>query len=438
VRRALIAAFATILAGAAILVPALPAAAHVVPSTTIALDVHQDDITAAITLPIADLRTASGISLPTTGAPGRSTASAVSAYIEQHFHVTTDDDEWAVTIADVDTADAEQWGTGAFPAVTATATLTPADPTDLRSFTIDYDAIIHQVITADIFVTLHRDWATGQLEATRSIGTISLDTVTGTVPPLPVDLDDGSLWQGFIGMVRAGMAHIADGTDHQLFLLTLLLPAPLLAARWRWGAAAAPRTALRRITAITIAFTIGHSITLALGTLGVPVPQQAVEAAIAASILVAAAHALRPLFPGREPLVAGAFGLVHGMAFSSTLSALDLSGAQLGLSLLGFNIGIEIMQLAVVAVTLPPLVVLARTTAYRPLRIVAAAITGVAAVGWLLDRVGAANAVGTAADGIGALSPYIAVALWLGAVATVLAGRRTGRDITRNGEQRTL
>jgi hypothetical protein len=173
-------------------------------------------------------------------------------------------------------------------------------------------------------------------------------------------------------MLRLGISHIADGTDHQLFLLTLLLPAPLLAVRRRWREVVPTGRAVRRISAITIAFTIGHSVTLALGTLGLPVPQQPVEALIAVRILIAAAHALRPLFPGREPLIAGVFGLVHGMAFSTTLSALDLSGKQLALSLLGFNLGIEVMQLVVVLVVLPPLIVLARTRAYRPLRSCAA------------------------------------------------------------------
>lgn len=139
-------------------------------------------------------------------------------------------------------------------------------------------------------------------------------------------------------MVGMGIGHIADGTDHQLFLLTLLLPAPLLAVRRRWRGVTTTGAVIRRISAITLAFTLGHSLTLILGTLGLPVPQQPVEAAIAVSVLVASAHALRPLFPGREPLVAGPFGLIHGMAFSTTLAQLNLTGSQLALSLLGFNV----------------------------------------------------------------------------------------------------
>jgi hypothetical protein len=169
---------------------------------------------------------------------------------------------------------------------------------------------------------------------------------------------------------------------------------------------------------------VGHSVTLALGTLGLPVPQQPVEAAIAVSILIAAAHALRPLFPGREPLVAGLFGLVHGMAFSTTLASMNLTGSQLALSLLGFNLGIEAMQLIVVLLVLPPLLVLARAPAYRPLRIVAALVTAAAAAGWLLDRIGVITPLAGAADRLGPASPWIAGALWIAAAVDLIRGRR--------------
>ncbi|WP_432534052.1 HupE/UreJ family protein [Kineococcus arenarius] len=428
---------AALCAAAAVLAAAAPASAHVVPSTVVELDVHADDITAALTLPVGDLVTASGIDVPAGGTVPAATAERIAAYVEDHFDVSSGSGEWSVEVGDVGAAEVEQWGTGAFDAVTATATLTPPSADDLRTFTLDYDAILHQVVTADVFVLLRSDWAVGEVETSRSLGSITLDTVSGTVPPLLVDLEDGSAWQGFTGMFTLGVSHIAEGTDHQLFLLTLLLPAPLLAAslagRRRWSEVAPAGRAVRRITAITIAFTIGHSLTLALGTIGLPVPQQTVEALIAVSILIAAAHAVRPLFPGREPVVAGAFGLVHGMAFSTTLSALNLTGGQLALSLFGFNLGIEAVQLLVVLLVLPPLVVLARTAVHGPLRVAAAAVTALAAVGWLLDRVGLPTPLGAAADSLGALSPWIAAALWVAAAwvlvrSSTAAGSRDARE----------
>ncbi|WP_353808639.1 HupE/UreJ family protein [Agromyces sp. SYSU T00194] len=419
-RRSVVAALAVLAAGAAALLPAPAASAHVVPSTVIALDVHDSDITATVTLPESDLATASGVDVGDV--LDDSEAAALEAYLEDHFAVASDDGAWTVDATAVELGSTEQWGTGAFDTVTATVLLTPADASEVRAFTLEYDAIVHQVVTADVSVILHSDWAAGELESARDLGTISADTVTGGVSPLAIDLDDGSWWQGFAGMLGLGVSHIAKGTDHQLFLLTLLLPAPLLAAGGRWRRTAPTRTAVRRIAAITLAFTIGHSITLALGALGLAVAQQPVEVLIAASILVAAVHAIRPLFPGREVVVAGSFGLVHGMAFSATLAALDLSGGQLALSLAGFNLGIELMQLVVVVVVLPPLVVLAGTRAYAPLRVGAAAAAVAAAAGWLLDRAGVPNLVGAAADAIGPASPWIAGALWVAALG-VLARR---------------
>jgi hypothetical protein len=207
-------------------------------------------------------------------------------------------------------------------------------------------------------------------------------------------------------------------------VLTLLLPAPLVARGHRWAGSVSPRRAVRRIATITLAFTLGHSTTLALGALGVPVPQHLVEAAIAVSILVAAAHALRPLFPGREAFAAAAFGLVHGLAFSETLRGLDLTGSRLVLSLLGFNLGIEAMQLVVVALVLPPLVLLARSGRYQTLRVSASAATAAAAAGWLLARLGADNPVAAIADELGVIAVPIVAALWVGAVGLTLAQRR--------------
>lgn len=433
-RLAAAAAAAVILAVAAVTAVAAPAAAHVVPSTVIALDMHATDATADLTLPAEDLAIASGLDVAEGATLDAELAVEVASYLTDHFSISSPSGRWQVAIGNVDVIQTEQWGTGSFAAVTATATLTPADPAELRTFTLDYDAILHEVATADVYVVLHSDWAAGEPESARPLGTISLDTVTGAVAPLAVTLDAGSAGQGFVGMVRLGVSHIAEGTDHQLFLLTLLLPAPLLASavgRRRWVGVVPLRTAVRRITGITIAFTIGHSITLAAGAFGLPAAPQAIEALIAVSILFAAAHAIRPLFPGREALVAGAFGLVHGMAFSATLTDLDLSGGELVLSLLGFNLGIEMMQLAVVALVLPPVVVLARSPVSRPLRIGAASFTGLLAVGWLLDRIGFATPLGVAANAVGPVTPWLLAALWVGAGIETLRSARAAPRLRR-------
>ena len=127
------------------------------------------------------------------------------------------------------------------------------------------------------------------------------------------------------GTFRLGMRHIAEGTYHLLFLLALLLPAPLMVVGSRWAGFGDVRHTLLRTFRVVTAFTLGHSITLALAALGaVRVPSRPVEVLIAVSILVSAVHALRPLFPGREAAIAAFFGLVHGLAFAATLGELGL------------------------------------------------------------------------------------------------------------------
>ena len=192
---------------------------------------------------------------------------------------------------------------------------------------------------------------------------------------------------GFASIFRLGMRHIAEGTDHLLFLLALLLPAPLLALGSRWAGFAGVRHSLFQILRVVTAFTVGHSITLALAALGlVRVPSRPIEVLIAVSILVSATHAIRPLFPGREAAIAAFFGLIHGSAFATTLGELGLSRWERVASILGFNLGIETMQLIVVAATLPSLVLLSHMRSYWGLRIGVALFAGCASVGWIVER----------------------------------------------------
>jgi len=202
-----------------------------------------------------------------------------------------------------------------------------------------------------------------------------------------VDRTNGSWWNGFGSLFRLGMRHIAEGTDHLLFLLTLLLAAPLVVVQARWKGHADVRRCLLRIGKVVTAFTVGHSITLAAGAIGiVHVPSRLIETLIAVSILVSAVHALRPIFPGREAVIAGCFGLVHGLAFATTLAGLGLGRWERAAGILAFNLGIEAMQLVVVAAALPALILLSRTRLYATIRITGGLFAAVAAAAWIAQR----------------------------------------------------
>ena len=192
---------------------------------------------------------------------------------------------------------------------------------------------------------------------------------------------------GLASMFRLGMHHIATGTDHLLFLLTLLLSAPMVARQGRWAGVRDPRGSLWQIAGVVTAFTLGHCITLALAGLSLlSVPGQPIEVLIALSIFVSAAHAVRPLFPRREAVVAAFFGLIHGLAFAETLAHLVVGRWERIVDLLGFNLGIEAMQLLVILATMPILLLLTRTPVFTPLRIVGALAAGLTSLVWIAER----------------------------------------------------
>jgi len=233
-------------------------------------------------------------------------------------------------------------------------------------------------------------------------------------------------WSGLAGAFHLGVRHIAEGTDHLLFLLTLLLPAPLLALAGRWKGRTTVRNSLTQIVRIVTAFTLGHSLTLALSGFGlVRLPSQPVEVLIAVSILVSAIHAIRPLFPGREAIIAASFGLIHGLSFASALNELGVTGWYRLISVLGFNLGIEVMQLAVVTVTLPALLLLSRTRFYSAFRITGASFACVASCAWIVERVlDEPNPISQGIESLAHHGVMLAIVLWVSsAVAWMIQGQ---------------
>jgi hypothetical protein len=167
----------------------------------------------------------------------------------------------------------------------------------------------------------------------------------------------------------------------------LLLPAPLLARRGRWERTDDLRHNCLRVVHVVTAFAVGHSITLAMAALGyLSAPTRLVESMIALSILVSAVHAVRPIVRGGEVWIAAGFGLMHGLAFAALLGALDLGRGSLVTELLGFNLGIELTQLIVVALIMPSLIVLSRTQLYPLVRTALAGSGIVLATAWLAER----------------------------------------------------
>jgi HupE / UreJ protein len=193
----------------------------------------------------------------------------------------------------------------------------------------------------------------------------------------------------FFAFLREGIWHIWTGYDHILFLLALLLPSVLQREAGEWRGVGALRPAFVNVLKIVTAFTVAHSLTLTLATLGiVRIPSRITESAIAVTVALAAANNLWPMIRERGWMVAFGFGLIHGFGFATALSDLGLERGALFLTLVGFNLGVEIGQLAVVGVFLPVAFALRRTWVYQQpvLRFGSAAIILIASA-WCAERV---------------------------------------------------
>jgi hypothetical protein len=164
-------------------------------------------------------------------------------YLLEHVHpVTSDGRPWSVQVLDMSLGSAVQTQSGPFQEISVQLALIPPAGASPRRFLLDYDVIMHQVVTHKALVSVHSDWSGGRVEPTQ-VGVIAVDTGTSRIEPLVIDLGEGSSWVGFKRMVTLGMQHIREGLDHLLFLVVLLLPATLSVRGREWASLLAPTVA---------------------------------------------------------------------------------------------------------------------------------------------------------------------------------------------------
>ena len=388
----------------------IKAMTHPMPSSVVKLSVLDKSIHGEAKIPLIELANAVGEQhIANLNDP------FVKTYFTNHIKVTSPGSTWSTQVERITVLTDKDPVIGSYQEIVVRFTLTPSDPRYLRTFTFNYDAVIHQVVTHSALVYVSRDWSNGIHDENnaRQIGIIHMDVPSGKLFPLKINLDEGSWWRGFKSMLSLGMQHIKEGTDHLLFLIVLLLPAMLLTNGKQWGKSGDLKYSLLRLLKIVTAFTIGHSITLLIGALGLlKLPGQPVEILIAVSILVSAIHAIHPMFPGKETFIAASFGLIHGLAFAAVLSDLQLTAGKLALSVLGFNLGIEIMQLFVIALIAPWLILLSKTAAYKWLRVAGATLAGIAALAWIIQRTtGTANFVTGCVEAVAGYGAWVIAGL---------------------------
>ena len=191
----------------------------------------------------------------------------------------------------------------------------------------------------------------------------------------------------FMSFLKEGLTHIWAGIDHILFLVTLLLTSVLVRNKNEWRPTDGLRAAVWNVVAIVTVFTVAHSITLGLAMRGwIELPSRFVESVIALSILAVVVDNFYSYLGRFKWSAVFVFGLFHGLGFASVLEDMTADFHAKVLALLGFNIGVEIGQLAIVLVVFP-ILYFARNYRYQNLVLrPASAVIGIVSCWWLIQR----------------------------------------------------
>lgn len=201
-------------------------------------------------------------------------------------------------------------------------------------------------------VVIEHNWKTGTFTNEAGVSLI----LTPDSQEQILDLSASSLWKGFLAMVRLGMLSFLKGINHILFLIALLLPSVLRREDSSWQPVKNFRSAFVYVLKIFLAFTVAHSITLALASLQiVEIPSRLVDALIAVSIAIAAFDIIYPILRNKIWWMIFGFGLFHGFAFANTLVKLGIivTKEYPFLTLFGYNLGIELGQIIIILVVFP-------------------------------------------------------------------------------------
>lgn len=357
----------------ALVVMADPAWAHKPSDSYLHIELGPKDISGRWDIAVRDLEYAIGIDANNDGeitwGELKSTQPTIEAYALSRLKVARGDSNCALSSQDFLL---DRHSDGAYAVLMFAARC----PSSAQALTIDYQLLFdvdpqHKGLAS---VTQGTQTSTLIFEATKARQTL--------------DFDSASPWSEFGRFLYQGAWHIWLGFDHVLFLLALLLPSVLRREHNTWQAADDRRSVIIDVLKIVTAFTIAHSITLSLAAFSiVNAPTRIVESAIAASVILAALNNIFPLFTRHRTKIAFAFGLLHGFGFASVLADLGLTESTLLRSLLGFNLGVELGQILIVAILLPIAYRLRATRFYqRGMLWIGSLVIAVLAAVWLVQR----------------------------------------------------
>lgn len=352
---------------------ALPVTAHKASDGYLTIEHHASTLDVRVDLALRDLETAIGLDADGDGAISwgelRTRRAALTAHVVDRLALSSAGERCTLTPAALEV---DRHTDGAYAVLRLAGRCAAESP----ALAIDYRLMFDNDPT-------HR----GLVRYVAPDGGTKSIVLTADAPTASLSANTGVLDQALAYLVQ-GAHHIWEGFDHLLFLLSLLLPAVLVRRDDGWVPAPGFRAALVDVVKIVTAFTLAHSVTLTVAVLGwVSLPSRWVESAIALSVVLAAMNNLRPLVKQGRVAFAFGFGLIHGFGFAAALGELGLPDGALAVSLASFNIGVELGQLAVVAVFLPLAFVLRATFAYRRVALMGGSLA-IALIGsaWFVER----------------------------------------------------
>ena len=391
--------------------------AHTTGETYVWLNIEEENITGRVEVNLDELREKLGLRVPESG-ESRDVAisdsqSQVLDYIREHFEIRVAGDLLPIQYTSVTILDlpVDEGSYAQYHYVTPKGRVP-----DL--VTIRNTLFVEGDFTHRSLVCVERNRKSGQ----EFEGEFTAMVFGSHNPVQEFDLTHIDLLLRPRDFVWQGVLHIWIGLDHILFIVALLLPAVLvfspkvtpssdegqpelsgdqestqlasqdtngvLQKHSTWTPSPNIRSAFFSIIRIVTIFTVAHSITLSLAALGiVQMPSRLVESMIAFSIVLVAWNTITQRFQGGTWLVIFGFGLFHGMGFASVMSELPFRMLHLVRILIGFNVGVELGQLAIVAVLFPILFLLRKTRFYVPVVLNGgSAIIGVIAAYWFIER----------------------------------------------------
>jgi len=300
----------------------------------------------------------------------------LKVWLEQGIQLSTKGQKCALAKMNIKASDHAD---GTYLSVEWTVACLDVAEDGLSGLTLRYDLMFDQD-------NLHRALVKIDLPNFQSSAILSPDR-----PEFTLTKASGSSLKVLERYLLEGVWHIWIGIDHVLFLLSLLILAFLEPSRKsviQWPAVQNVKTAVLDILAVVTAFTLAHSITLGLTIFKWLEPSaDLIEPAIALSVVAAALNNLLGWAALRRWQLAFAFGLVHGFGFANVLLDLGLPSDQLAIALGGFNLGVELGQIAIVLLFLPLAWWLRNTLFYRWVVVVGGSLTiAVLGIIWTLQR----------------------------------------------------